>query len=76
MSKAARAACQPSAFAGVNRLGRPEQKRAVEAEGGDGVSGREAPAGVVRLDDLEPVRDPLDAGQERSLVHVGLGRTG
>lgn len=56
------------------RLLRPEQQGSVEAKGGHGVGGREAPAGVVRLDDLEPMRDRFDAAQKRPLIHAGLGR--
>jgi hypothetical protein len=59
---------------GRDGMARPDQERAVQAEGGGGVGGGEDPAGIDRLHDLEAMRHPADAVEERGLGHSGVGR--
>lgn len=55
---------------------RPDDERAVQCEGGDRVGGREPPAREGTLDDLESLRDPVDAGEQRPFVAGGRWRAG
>ena len=48
----------------LDRHARADEEAPVQGEVGDGVGGGEAPAGEVRVDDLEAVRDPVDAAGE------------
>jgi hypothetical protein len=45
---------------------RADDERTVEAEGGDCVDRLELPVGERALDELEPVRDPVDAVEDSS----------
>jgi len=56
-------------------VGWREQQRPVQAIDDDGVGGRELPARKYRLHDLEALCHPVDATEQRRLVHVG-GRRG
>jgi hypothetical protein len=60
----------------ARRMGWREQQRAVQAIGDDGVGGRELPARKDRLHDLEALCHPVDAAEQRRLIHVGGGRVG
>src|SRR5277367_1903744 len=53
---------------------RPDEEPPVEAVSGDSVWRLERPVREDRLDDLKAVGDPIDAADERLLVHAGLGR--
>jgi hypothetical protein len=50
----------PAPGRAVPPTGLAHQWGAVESPVGDGIGGLELPAGEVRLDDLEPVGDPID----------------
>src|ERR1700734_3869844 len=53
---------------------RSDEEPPVEAVGGDGVCRSKRPIRVDRLHDLKAVGDPIDAMDERLLVHAGRGR--
>src|SRR5437764_12976213 len=48
----------------------------MQCEVGDGVGGGETPAGKTSVNDLETVRDPVDAAGELAEAHAGGGRFG
>jgi hypothetical protein len=58
--------------AGRKGVSRPDEQRPVQCEGGNGVRWRKPPTRKYGLHDLEPVRDPRNAGQQSAFVHVGL----
>ena len=51
----------------VDRHARADEQPPVQREVGDRVGAGEAPAVEVRVDDLEAVRDPLDAADQLAL---------
>ena len=64
----------PSGRIGCDGNALSDEQRAVQAIGGDGVRGREDPAGEDRLHQLEPVRDPFDAAEQLGVVHGSVRR--
>ena len=57
-------------------MARRKQPCAVQAIDDDGVGGPELPARKHRLHNLEALCHPVDATEQRRLVHVGRGRRG
>src|SRR5215813_735489 len=60
----------------AGRMAWREQQSAVQAIDDDGVGGRELPARKNRVNDLEALCHPVDAAEQRRLVHLGGGRGG
>jgi hypothetical protein len=52
-------------------MSRPDQQRAMHSIGGDGIGGAELPARKDRLDDLESMGNPVQAGHQGGFVHLG-----
>ena len=63
-------AASPDRAEAVDRHARADEEAPVQREVGDGVGGGEAPVGEVRVDDLEAVRDPVDAAGELGEAHA------
>src|SRR6202020_1596637 len=53
---------------------RSDEEPPMETVGGDSVCRLERPVREDRLHDLKAVGDPIDAADERLLIHAGLGR--
>src|SRR6202167_282720 len=53
---------------------RSDEEPPMEAVGGDGVRRSKQPVREDRLHDLKAVGDPIDAADQRLLIHAGLGR--
>jgi len=58
------------------RMSHPDQQRAMEAVGGDSISGGKLPSGKDRLNNSASMRDPLHARKQGGFVHVRSGRPG
>src|SRR3984893_629783 len=58
------------------RMSHPDQQRAMEAIGGDSISGGKLPSGKDRLNNFESMRDPLHARKQGGLVHFRSWRPG